>query len=581
MKAVKKLSDEVIDRIRQLRYRARTDLVWLANRVLEMPDVNRKTHGPMIASLQSFPLPPYEECKHCDVWNGRGFEWRNPIPMLELPGRRRRLILDFRGSLKTSINIIAHTIQWIINYPDVALLVVHTSTEKAEIVVNRIRSIFQYNQVFRSLFPEMVPASRVADFGSRGSFTVPGRSRECTHVEPTVMSGGMNKSLSGLHFDVIKFTDVVDEETIRGSGLQDTIESFYLKQNLLVSPLYWIDVEGTRYHFSDLYGRIIDEWKHGHRDFWQIYLRGVFKRAVENPRFDPDELEAPFLLDEKGKRVPWWPERYPLSYLEEMERSDSYMFSCQMLNNPALDAGRSVFPVNDEYPKWIRRADFLTNVRVADRVMCVDLAETVGDKSNHSAITVAAWDVLGRVYAEHVIVGRMTPEEIVTTIYNMYSKYRPSQVRIEETGYTRGLMPTILRQGRIIGINLPIDLVKRDTHTSKVERIHRTLQPWYVRGDLIFLEDLGDPGHPDSALNTRVKERLLLELSRFPLFAEDDILDTLSDVFQKRSEFGPVGDPSEAKPEIRAKREWERFLGIQQQSYNEVEEPGIPYSRKE
>ena len=579
-KDLKDLSqDQLIEKIRRLRYKARTDLIWLANNVLEMPDVSPIIHGPMVRSLQPFVLPPYEVCADYDVWTESGWRWRNPVPMLSLPGKRRRLILDFRGSLKTSINIIAHTIQWIINYPDVAILIVHTSSEKAEIVVNRIRSIFQYNPIFRSLFPELTPRTRVADFGNRSGFTVPARSADCPHVEPTVMAGGMNKSLSGLHFDVIKFTDVVDEETIRGSGLTDTIDSFYLKQNLLVSPLYWIDVEGTRYHFSDLYGRIIDEWRRGHRNFWQIYVRGVFKRAVDDPKFDPDELEAPLATDETGRRISWWPERYPVDLLEEMERADAYMFSCQMMNSPSLDQGRNVFPVNNEFPKWIRRSDFLTNVRVMERVMCVDLAETTTDKSNSTAITVAAWDAMGRVYVEHVVVGRLTPDQTVSLLFEMHKRYLPVEVRIEETGYLRGLMPTINRQSQLTGVVLPLVFIKRDSRMAKMERIHRTLQPWYVRGDLVFLEDLGDPGHPGSARNQEVKQRLLEELARFPLSTEDDILDTLSDLFQKRGSFG-VGPPDSSQQfEQEKQAAWRRLLGLEPEFYNEGWSP-VEYSRK-
>lgn len=568
--------DRLIRAVRKARYRARTDLIWLARNVLAMPDVSRDIHGPMVSTLQTFDLPSFELCEQYDVRlpNGR-WKYTPPIPMLSLPGKRRRLLLDFRGSLKTSLNVIAHTVQWIINYPDAAILIVHTSSEKAEIVVNRIREIFQYNPVFRALFPELVPQRKVADFGNRAGFTVPARSTACTHTEPTVMAGGMNKSLSGLHFDVIKFTDVVDEETIRGAGLQETIDSFYLKQNLLVSPLYWIDVEGTRYHYSDLYGRIVDEWKSGHRDFWSVYVRSVFRRVRHT--FTPDDLDAPLLLDEKGRRVSWWPERYPLELLEEMERTDPYMFSCQMMNNPALSEGQAVFPVSDQYPKWITRADFITNVRVVRRVVSIDLAETTGERSNYTAASVGAWDIHGRVYIEHVIIGRLTADEAVQMIFALNERYRPDEIRIEETGYLRGLMASINRQMQLRGITLPLVFLRRDTRVAKVERIHRTLQPWYVRGDLVFLDDLGDPGSPGSAKNAEVKHHLLNELSRFPLYSEDDILDTLADMFQDRQNFGRLGEDEKLSAEIALKRAWNRMLGFIRDEYDSGGAP--PYSR--
>jgi hypothetical protein len=530
------------------RWRARTDLGFLCRDVLGYKDVSDDVHGPVLDIVQKFPSPTREEFDKNDRIERGRWVYTPVLEMTKLPGKRRVLILDPRGHLKTTINAIAHTIQWIINYPNIAIQIIQSNNEKAELILGEIKKHFQANPRFRALFPEHCPQRKLNDFGTLGEFTTMARDPEVVRKEKTVMTGSIDKGSAGLHFDVMKFSDIVEPNNAKGDSLYQVAKSFYLMENLLVSPEYWIDVEGTRYHFADLYGQIIKfEMSREPADReYKIHVRGVYKKKTPDGKpqqFIPEELDEqkyPLLLDEFGRPQPWWPSRFPTHKLEGEKARDAYIFSCQKMNYPqgGID-GQQTFPAKSpktghNLPVWIPREKFRQEVRVAFREVIIDTGETANKRSNHTAIVTAAWSSNGRCFIEEIDHGKFLPSETVNRIILATLKHRPRAVKIEETSFVRGLMPALRREMDLHSIMIPVDLIKRDNQVAKVERIYNTLQPWYVNEDLRFVE----PFHSDPKEFARIKTHLEKELNEFPLGEDDDILDALADAFQNKEWFG-------------------------------------------
>ena len=100
IRPLRTLPQNEIDRIRMIRWRARTDLGFLCREILNYPDVSDEIHAPIINILQKFPTPTKEQFYENDkVVNGK-WEYKPIIPKhTSLPGGRRVLILDPRGFL--------------------------------------------------------------------------------------------------------------------------------------------------------------------------------------------------------------------------------------------------------------------------------------------------------------------------------------------------------------------------------------------------------------------------------------------------------------------------------------------------
>jgi len=540
---LKKLPEDVYQKLVTTRWRCRTDLKFLCNEVLGFKDVSEELHGPVIANLQQFPLPDVETQRSSDrIIDGKWY-FTSPTRMLDLEGRRRMLLIDSRGFLKTTINIIAHTIQWIINYPDIALLIVQSNSAKAEAFLREIKQHFQGNPRLRALFPEHCPMKRIMEWGTQTQFTSEARSITALRREPTVVAGSIDKGMAGYHFDLIKFSDIVDPSNITGNGLQQVKDSFGMMHNLLISPLYWIDVEGTRYHMDDLYGKIIEDEDKATEDMkeWNMFIRGAtFREWGGKPEEYTMEalLTRPEVIDKDGLPKSRWPTRFPNKDLASMKRKNRFMYMTQQQQLPMPTDGDAYFPVNHAYPTWISRKDFKQNIRVAAYEITVDTAETINKKADYTVIIVAAWSGNGKCYIDKIIMGQFLPDQTISKILNEalthYGKLR--SIKIEETGYVRGMKSSLQRKMDMNGITLPITFVKRDTQVGKEERIAQTLQPPYRAHELIFLDDLGLTVDSEEYLLT--KSELLEELKNFPAAKHDDILDAISDLWQNKGWHG-------------------------------------------
>jgi len=543
---------ELVEELRETRWRCRTDLKFLCNYVLGMPDVSEEVHRPVLDHLQQFPLPSRERQLECDrIVNGR-WEYTPAQDILDLPGERRMLLLDSRGFLKSSINCVAHTVQWIINYPDIAIMIMQANGDKANMVVSEIKQTFVGNDRFRAIFPELCPTKRVWEWGRADSFTVEDkrfgnpRGGLKQHKEPTVMATSIERGLSGIHVDVIKCSDIVDPGNINGEGLQTIKKNFFLARNLLVAPQYWIDVEGTRYHFDDLYGRIIDMESEKTKELreWKLFIRGATKRdwGGKPERFDSmDFLQKPEVLDKNGYPESRWPGRFSNKYLHTMKLDDPLGYATQQQQDPR-PGGVALFPVDHQFPKWISPQDFINHVRISHYEISVDTAETTGKRSDYTSIVVAGWSNSGKCYIVEIVHGRFLPSDLVDRLVKLCKKYqsRLRSLKIEETGFVRGLMPSLRRIMDTSGVFIPVDTIKRDNQEAKVERIANTLQPWYVRGDIIFVDGMpnGMSKEDHEEYWAKTKAHLLRELREFPSGKHDDILDSMSDLFQNKNWFG-------------------------------------------
>ncbi len=581
IRPLSKLSPSEIDHFRMLRWKARTDLGFLCRSILNYPDVSDEIHGPILNILQKFPIPTPEQFRDNDKVVGGKWQYKPIQRHTSLPGGRKVLILDPRGWLKTTINAQSHTIQWLLNYPDISIMIVQSNLEKAEMILGEIKKHFQYNPIFRQLFPEHCPLRGIDDFGTKGKFTTCARGRSITRREESVITSSITAGSAGIHVDVIKYSDIVEPSNI---GTEDQIAKvtagFYMSQNLLVGPNYWIDVEGTRYSHADTYGEIIEldgKTPVEKRD-WKIHARGCYKKDTKGkPQvFRPEELDLPDLIVD-GKKVLHWNDverGLTLDHYEMKKLEDPFIFSAQQLNSPAggID-GREIFPLGDieingkivKYPTFISRKDFTQNVRVSHYIATIDTAETTGSRSNFTCITIGAFASDGRVYINEIIHGKFLPDETCALICNLTSPTRnqtkdgaPSglplygsrlhEIHIEETGFMRGMSVALNSYQHLTGTYLPIKMIKRDNQLAKVERIQSTLQPYYMNKKLVFLDDL------------KPWKEVEKELRTFPLGKTDDILDTLADLFQLKNWFGR----ETAKPTFEQFRSdaWDKMLGI-------------------
>lgn len=553
----KKQNFEQIEKIWELRWRARTDLLWLCKNVLNYTRVDPKVHGPMIQHLQQFPEPTYNEALKSDkILSSGQFQytsWCDPYQYLQ--GARRKAIFFSRGYYKTTINTIAHSIQWMLNFPHIAMGTFFSTGDKAEAAIREIKAHFKSNKRLRELFPEYCPRTRIADWGTAKNFTLPNRDSVLERLglpprkEQSMTALSIDQAKAGYHFDIIKCSDLVEQSNVVTEQLRAYIKNeFALIPKMLVHQVGgkdgWIDIEGTFYALDDLHCNLVNEWQEeaqkleSHR--WSIFVRGVFERNIDDPQFTPDEMLLPFKTNAEGKRIPTWPEVDPLEKLEAEEkdpREGGLTFACQRTLN-IKDYVGSDRPFSS--PPRFKTQEEYRRVPIAFKLMSVDLASTTNTKSNPTVITVAGFDRVGRCHIEEIQMGKWGPDETIDRIFATYKRIQPSpaKVIIEDYGYTHGLKPSIDRKSHMSLIYPPFHFIPADRTQKKVSRIVNALQPPYVNGDLYFVEPLSS--NADEAKD--VKFTLLRELTECTQLSTgktDDVLDTLAYLFLAKQWFGP------------------------------------------
>ena len=515
----------------RLRQDCRTNLLKLCG-ILGYKDVSQLVHGPILGRLQKFEGGTDE--------NGR---YTPKIPHWQLPGPRRTLILYPRGHLKTTIITIAHTIQWVINYPDIRLLISTATSDQAEKVMRELKGHFQFNEDFRMLFPEFCPpAKRAADWGSRDEFIVPNRTLH--RKEPTVWTCTVGKTIAGVHPDVIKNSDLVDKENVKTpGGISDVISHFRYLNPLLErydatpdfpASIGWNDVEGTKYDFGDLHNTL-----------------------EQSPDWANKCVEAAHNADYSHIL---WPSRFTRESLEQTQREmGDWAYSAQYLNKCIPQGDGLCDPKDVAFVPGEAIRSLLPTMRLH---ATIDLAGMeVTKRGDWTVITVGGFDHDGRLYIIEIHCGKYAPEQVISLIFDIHRRY-PGIVdfKVEKDAHARVLLPFLQREMSKRQRYPLVVAIPRDTHTSKQHRI-RGLRPWFKSQSIRFASDIP----------LQTKTELLDQIAKFPSESSgvhDDILDTLADLMQDaNTETGVVSDVIADAPDDKFSmfgkaRPRDRFLGF-------------------
>lgn len=509
-----------IEKWKAMRQECRTDL-WRLCQVLGYKDVG-KPHLRMIRHCQKF-LGGTESLSQVTLKTGAGY--KPQCSMWELEGKRKKLSLITRGGLKTTILTQAHTIQWVINYPDVRLLLVSAQLGRAKDFLKGIKEHFTKNEIFRWLFPEYCPknteSGKIEDFGNDEQFTVPCR-RVAGIKEPTVRVASSDSSVAGGHYDVIKVDDLVEDQNTRTPGGIEQTRKFFgsLWPLLETSPLPpghgWLDVTGTIYHFSDLH---------------QTIFSSQAKKPEDDKEWSTVNIPAASEWPITEKTVIWWPERIGASHLKKIEADPALGLSIlypQYLLRPLQDKDGLIRSRDDI--NWIPRKELNALKPRINWNVTIDLAGMDSSSTNaasdndYECINLHGWGTDGRCYFDKIFWGRFEPDEVINKMFWLFA-YQPRIMffKIEEETHEKILRPYIKKAMAERGVFLPVMQIKRDTRASKQHRI-RGSQPYWKNGAFRFVDDIPDD----------TKNELELEALYFPKFNHDDILDTVADSLQSR-----------------------------------------------
>lgn len=396
--------------------------------------------------------------------------------------KHRALLLIPRGHLKSTLVTVCWTIQRILQNPNIRILISTGYLENAKSFLREIKSHFERSERLRLLFGDLVNAD---DKWTETQVVV--KSRTEIRKEPTIQVSSVDKSVVSQHYDLIIGDDLVNRENINTKEQRQKVQLYYKDLYDLIEPQGSMVFIGTRWHFDDLYGRIIKE-NATSRNF-EIFIRTVWA--------------------DQQLRVPLFPKKFTPDYIDSLRRDKGpYEFSSQYMNNPTDDENA------DFKREWIRIDELYKLEAVPLAVyVTIDPAMTKSETADYTGIVVngvdetGAWRIL-RAYRK-----RMDPAELIDEIFFLQGLYasRLRRMGIEKTAYTVGLRQSI--QNEMIRRKRFFDIVEVEHRQRNKETRIRALVPRFESGRITLSEYASD---------------LIEELLAFPRAEHEDTLDALA-----------------------------------------------------
>ena len=184
--------------------------------------------------------------------------------------------------------LVAYRVAWeITKNPAIRILYISSTANLAEKQLGFIKQILT-SSVYKRYWPEMVNDEE----GKREKWTTseiavdhPLRKAEAIR-DPTVFTGGLTTSLTGLHCDIAVLDDVVVAENAYTEDGRTKVETQYSLLSSIegADALEW--VVGTRYHPKDLYQSLLDKKVEIYADDGELVsednLYEIFQKEVEN-----------------------------------------------------------------------------------------------------------------------------------------------------------------------------------------------------------------------------------------------------------------------------------------------------------
>lgn len=390
------------------------------------------------------------------------------------------------------------TILDILNNPEVTVAIFSYKVSIAQDFLKQIRRELEGNQTLIKLFPDILyekPQSNSPKWNESGIIV----KRKTNPNADTVSAWGMvDGQPTSKHFSVIVVDDAVTERSVTSEDtINKTLKAWENAQNLSSDGGAWRHI-GTRYHYNDLWGTILER-----------------KAAIPRIYTATDDGTP------EGTPVLWSKEYHD----KRRQTLSPYVYSCQILQNPKADSTEGF-----EEP-WLRFWD-ARNLKNLNVYILVDPAKTKNKRSDYTAVIVIGYGEDENYRIIDMYRDRLSLYEKAKLLMKLDRKYRPIRIGYESYGAQSDVQAMELVMSAE-NYNISRKIVElKGTHLSKEDRIKQLIVPF--RQNRIYL--------PYECVHTNyegedvdvVKEFINVEYNSFPFGKHDDMLDCLARILDEK-----------------------------------------------
>lgn len=414
--------------------------------------------------------------------------------------------------------MIAYRVAWeITRRPWIRILYISATANLAEKQLGFIKEILT-SSIYRRYWPDMVnekEGERTKWTNSEISVDHPRRKEEAVR-DPTVFTGGLTTSMTGLHCDIAVLDDLVVPENAYTDQGREQVR----KQYSMLSSIEGADAQewacGTRYHPKDLYSELVEMSESVYDDAGdevaQEPIYEVFERVVEDSGDGTGQFLWPRQQRSDGV---WFGFDQKILAKKRGKYLDRTQFRAQYYNDPndpgELRIGRDKFQYFDK--KFLNQngGNWYYREKKLNLFASVDFAYSLRDRADYTAIVVIGVDRDNHVYV--LDIDRFKTDRIpdyFKHILDLHARWNFRKLAAETTAAQKTIVRD-LKDNYFIpnGLALSVTEIAPTRHQgSKQERMAAILEPrydnqsiWHFKGGHCqTLEDeliLSHPPHDD------------------------------------------------------------------------------------
>lgn len=438
--------------------------------------------------------------------------------------KRFQLLLFPRDHGKS--RLVAYRVAWALaKDPTLRVLYISATANLAEKQLGFIKGILA-SDIFRRYWPEHVsPEEGKRARWSNSEIMLDHPKRKAENIrDPSIFTGGLTTSLTGLHCDIAVLDDVVVAENALTAEGRDKVASQYS----LLASIEGADAQewvvGTRYHGSDLYQSLMEMRETLYDEEGNIIgedeIYEIFERPVENVGDGTGEFLWPRQQRKDGKYFGF---NQQILSQKRGKYLDKAQFRAQYYNDPTDPDN---VPVNREQIQYYDRKflnfdnGYLTYKGSRLNVFAaIDFAFSLKSAADYTALVTIGVDAENNIYI--LDIDRFKTDRIseyFDHILDAQNKWQFRKMRAEVTVAQVAIVKQLKELIRQHGLALSIDEFRPNKQQgNKQERISAILEPrydnlqiWHYRGGNIqYLEEelaSRNPPHDDvkDALATAV-----------------------------------------------------------------------------
>lgn len=368
-------------------------------------------------------------------------------------GWKKGLDLEPRGVFKTTIFSQALPISLILHDPNIRILL------DSSVLQNSIDNLGVIKRHFESPKLRYLYGDYTGQHWTAEEITVSKRTR-IDLKEPTVRCASPERMQTGPHYDVIIADDLVSRENAKTPEQREMVKEHFRLLFSVLEPGGLMIVIGTRWHYDDLYGMILEEFK----DF-PTRIKDAEKDGPGGGLYFKERLTAEFLKDQRDVKL------------------GRETYACQYKNDPAPEGKDSKFQ-----KAWFKPFKDLPSTRYG--FIAVDPG---GEKkgSDEWAIITAYCDPVNDLYFHKLFKGNWRTDTAWSILFGLARQMGRDlmAVGLETTGGQKYLLEGLQDQMR-----------KRDHFFNVVPLAHASdskdyrilrLQPRYQCGSIWHSPDMG------------------------------------------------------------------------------------------